>query len=238
MLFYQVLSPPIPVTYDQAYSLEIEQTDTLVNYKIDGVTYFSFDPKDNTTFPVLSGNLYPASDSAFTQLQARAQNGPGEAHVRIDDIVTEGENRNLVTRAAIAKPLLQAIYGKAYVPPGALGTLYTDVNASDFNADWIEKLGADGITEGCAATKFCPDMIVSKEQLSKLILKAKHNDTYMPESATGNIFSDITIGSFAADWIEELANQAFSAGCDTNNYCPKDVITIETVQAMVNRAFP
>lgn len=237
-LFYQVLTPTVPVSYNQPYALEIEQKDTVVNYKIDGFTHFSFDLKDNITYPVLSGNLYPASDSAFTQLQTRVQDGPGEAHVSFDNIITNDENKKVMTRAEIAKPLLQAVHGKAYIPPAATGTIFTDVKDDDFNAKWIEQLKLEGITEGCAENKFCPNMIVTKEQLAKFILKTKKGSAYIPNSPTGTVFNDISIGSVDADRIEDSANHAYSAGCDTDNFCRHEATTITSFEEMLERPYP
>jgi len=32
----------------------------------------------------------------------------------------------------------------------------------------------------------------------------------------------VTAGSFAADWIEDLAGRAITGGCGGSNYCPGD----------------
>lgn len=229
---------PLPISYGDIFELAIEKVEGLINYKVNGVTLFTFDPYDTTAYPALSGNVYPASDRAENGIQARVQNGPGEAHIQFDDLTISDEtNRNAVKRAEVALSLLRAKYGKTYTPPAASGTLYNDVSATDFNVDWIEQLAIDGITEGCDANKFCPNMVVTKEQLAQLILKAKYGDTYVPAATTGDVFTDIST-SDVADWIEELAKQGLSAGCEKDKFCPKEAVTLTGFEDMLVRAFP
>jgi hypothetical protein len=60
-----------------------------------------------------------------------------------------------VTRADMAKLLLRAEHGPAYVPPPAAG-IFGDVPAADPSAPWIERLFHEGITAGCGGGNFCP----------------------------------------------------------------------------------
>ncbi len=158
---------------------------------------------------------------------------PTKPNVNIADIQNE-----LVKRAEIAKRILLKVYGLGYIPPAATGAVYTDVQAADFNARWIEKLAADGNTEGCATNHFCPDMIVTKGQLSKLLLKSVFGSAFTPTTATGVYFTDVTPSTFSADWIEELLNQEFTEGCDADNFCPNEAVTVEGFNTMLNKVFP
>lgn len=144
----------------------------------------------------------------------------------------------VMKRAEIAKPLVLKIYGLDFIPPEATGATFTDVQPGDFNADWIEKLTADGITEGCSINHYCPNMVVTKEQLSIMLLKAKHGKSYVPPVASGSLFTDVNSGSFAVDWIEALVNQDIADGCDPNNFCPNEAVTLEGFETMLNKAFP
>ena len=51
----------------------------------------------------------------------------------------------VMTRAEIAKPLLQAKFGSGHTPAAAVGNVFSDVAAGDFNADWIKQLLDDGL---------------------------------------------------------------------------------------------
>ncbi|MEH6446770.1 MAG: hypothetical protein V7784_22980 [Oceanospirillaceae bacterium] len=145
----------------------------------------------------------------------------------------------IVTRAEISKEILLAKYGFGFELPVANGTVYTDVGIGDFNADWIEKLAVDGITEGCATKKYCPDMVVTKEQLAKILLKAKHGSDFNPPDALGTVFSDVSTSSFNASWIEALSNQGITEGCGNgSNFCPRQTVTLEGFIQMLNKTFP
>jgi hypothetical protein len=168
--------------------------------------------------------------------------GPYYAIQQAIDFVVAHSNQpslqiEVIKRAELSKSVIQAIYGNEYIPPTATGAIYTDVQPGDFNADWIEKLEADGITEGCSTNHFCPDMVVTKEQLAKILLKAKHGSTYLPPIASGNMFTDVSSGSFAVNWIEALVTEGIADGCDANNFCPKEAVTVEGFTQMLNKTF-
>ncbi len=143
----------------------------------------------------------------------------------------------VIKRAEISKPLLLAIYGSDYIPAAATGAIYTDVQLGDLNADWIEKLEADGITEGCAVTLFCPNMVITRVQLAIILLKAKHGSTYLPPISSGSLFTDVPSGSFAVNWIETLVDQGIADGCDADKFCPNEVVTVEVFNKMLSNAF-
>ncbi len=42
--------------------------------------------------------------------------------------------------------LLRGEHGTAYTPPAAIGTVYLDIPADAFAADWIEQLAREGVT--------------------------------------------------------------------------------------------
>jgi hypothetical protein len=75
-----------------------------------------------------------------------------------------------ITRAEIAVFLLRAKHGAAYQPPAATG-LFTDVPVSHPLARWIEQLAREGITSGCGPTTYCPDAIVTREEMAVLLVR-------------------------------------------------------------------
>jgi len=91
-LFFQTLSPTPTASYNQQFELAIEIVGSIVNYKINGNTEFSFDLTDIVSYSALTGNIYPptnfSSGLALPQLNARVQDGPGTAVVLFDDITT------------------------------------------------------------------------------------------------------------------------------------------------------
>jgi hypothetical protein len=76
-----------------------------------------------------------------------------------------------VRRAEMAVFLLKTKHGSSYTPPAATGDVFDDVPADAFAAAWIEELSSEGITGGCGPRKFCPDNIVTREQMAALIVR-------------------------------------------------------------------
>jgi hypothetical protein len=127
-----------------------------------------------------------------------------------------------ITRAQMAVFLLKGKLGPNYAPPAASGTVFSDVAANAFAADWIEDLAARGITVGCGGGRYCPDAPVSRAEMAVFLLKTSDGASHVPPPATGAIFDDVAVGDFAADWIEELAARGITGGCQASPplYCP------------------
>jgi hypothetical protein len=130
--------------------------------------------------------------------QASAFHTPVETMVR-DGITSGCGGGNFcpsasITRAQMAVFLLRAGHGSGYVPPPASGTIFSDVAASDFAADWIEELYAEGITGGCATgpLRYCPNNPITRGQMAAFLLKVYHGTSYAPPPAQG-VFSDVAI---------------------------------------------
>jgi uncharacterized repeat protein (TIGR03803 family) len=126
-----------------------------------------------------------------------------------------------VTRAQMAVFLLKAEHGGAYLPPACTG-VFGDVACPSPFADWIEALAAEGVTAGCGLGNYCPGDSVTRAQMAVFLLKTREGATYRPPPAVG-LFNDVPLGSFAADWIEELSARGVTGGCNPPPYplyCP------------------
>ncbi len=76
------------------------------------------------------------------------------------------------TRAQGAVFILKAVHGSAYEPPPATGTVFSDVPAGAFAADFIEQLAAEGLTVGCGGGLFCPDNPLTRGQAAAYIAQS------------------------------------------------------------------
>jgi hypothetical protein len=124
-----------------------------------------------------------------------------------------------VTRAQMAVFLLKSKLGPNHVPPPATGSVFADVPAGNPFAPWIEELASLGVTGGCGGGNYCPGNAVTRAQMAVFLLKTLMGTSYAPPGATG-IFADVPVGSFAADWIEDLEAREITGGCGNGNYCP------------------
>lgn len=143
----------------------------------------------------------------------------------------------LVTRAQMAVFLLRSKHGNTYTPPAATGTVFTDVPAGYWAADWIEQLSAEGITSGCSTGLYCPETIVSRDQMAIFLLRSEYGSSYIPPAATGTVFTDISADYWAASWIEQLVNEGITAGCSDTGYCPEQSVTRAQMAVFLVRAF-
>jgi len=141
-----------------------------------------------------------------------------------------------VTRAQMAVFLERGMRGSNYSPPAATGNLFFDVGAGDFAANFIEQLASDGITSGCGNNNYCPDDVVTRDQMAVFLLRAKYGAGYSPPTATG-VFGDVDLGHWAVHWIEQLAAEGITAGCGGGNYCPDAEVTRDQMAVFLVRTF-
>ncbi len=142
-----------------------------------------------------------------------------------------------VTRAQLAIFLLRAEHGSSYTPPTASGTVFQDVPASYWAAAWIERLAAEGITGGCGSGLYCPDGIVSRDQMAIFLLRAEHGSGYTPPTASGTVFQDVPASYWAAAWIEQLVGEGIAAGCGPGTFCPSASVSRDQMAVFLVRAF-
>jgi len=141
------------------------------------------------------------------------------------------------TRISATSPGLNpgALYDVVVTNPGGpSGVLtrgwfadFTDVpQASPFHAP-VEAIIRDGITSGCGGGNYCASSSVTRAQMAVFLLRAGHGSAYVPPPATGTVFTDVSAGDFAADWIEQLYAEGVTGGCATNplRYCPTSSVT-------------
>jgi hypothetical protein len=132
--------------------------------------------------------------------------------------------------------LLKGMYGSAYTPPAATGTVFDDVPLSNLFAAWIEQLYVEGITGGCGGGNYCPNQAVTREQMAVFLLVAEHGTSYTPPAATG-IFNDVPADNPFAKWIEALYNAGITGGCGSGNFCPKGTVTRAQMAVFLVAAF-
>jgi len=75
-----------------------------------------------------------------------------------------------VTRAQMAVFLLRARHGSDYSPPPASG-VFGDVDLSHWAVHWIEQLAAEGITSGCGNGNYCPNEVVTRDQMAVFLVR-------------------------------------------------------------------
>ena len=142
-----------------------------------------------------------------------------------------------VRRDQMAVFLLKSEHGSAYTPPACSG-VFADVACPGPFTDWIERLAAEGVTSGCGGGNYCPAQPVTRAQMAIFLLKTSLGSSYAPPTATG-IFGDVPVGSFGADFIEDLYNRAITGGCQLSPllYCPANPVLRQQMATFLVRTF-
>jgi hypothetical protein len=115
------------------------------------------------------------------------------------------------------------------VPASAAVPAFTDTAGSPFAAD-IEWLRQAEITNGCGGGRFCPDAVVTRDQMASFLVRA------FDLAATGtNAFTDDEGSPHEAD-INSLAASGITVGCAANLYCPRAVVMRAQMASFLARA--
>ena len=141
-----------------------------------------------------------------------------------------------LTRAEMAAFLVRSKHGGAFVPPDPTGTVFTDVPIEHWAAGWIEQLSADGLTKGCGTPGlFCPQDAVSRTQMAVFLLRLRHGGDYVPPAGTGTVFTDVPLDHWGVAWIEQLAAEGITTGCEPGKFCPERSVTRAEMAVFLKR---
>ena len=97
---------------------------------------------------------------------------------------------------------------------------FLDVDGAHPFHDFVVDVARAGVTAGCGGGDYCPATSVTRAQMAVFLLKAKYGSAHEPPAETGTVFADVPQGSFAADWIEELASLGITGGCGGGQLLP------------------
>jgi hypothetical protein len=179
----------------------------------------------------------PTSDPFFGWIEFMAQSG-------ISSGCATGPKRycptDAVTRRQMSVFLERAKKSSLYAPPPAVG-IFSDVATNSQFANFIEALYNDGITSGCAAGKFCPDIAVTRAQMAKFLLKAKCGAAYVPNTPVSSPFADVANNDPFLNWMNKIYKLGITTGCQTSGplkYCPTAPVTRAAMAKFMERAFP
>jgi len=130
-----------------------------------------------------------------------------------------------VTRAQMASFLARALDLTGSAPDA-----FTDDETSIHEPN-INLVAQAGIASGCAAAKFCPDGLVSREQMASFLARALHLAGPAPDAFTDDE------KSIHEPNINLIAREAIATGCGGTTYCPTANVTRGQMAAFLHRAF-
>lgn len=106
---------------------------------------------------------------------------------------------------------------------------FRDIADSQFKSA-IEWAYNNGITAGCAADRYCPKGLVTREQMATFLVRM-----FGLPPATTDHFTDDNASKHEAS-INRLAEAGITAGCEANRFCPKGLVTREQMATFIARA--
>ncbi len=111
---------------------------------------------------------------------------------------------------------------------------FTDVDANEWWAPFVDRLAELGVTKGCSTTprEYCPDQPVTREQMATFLTRAFF---LHPGPEAG--FVD-TAGNSQLESINALAQANITRGCSINppKYCPDQPVTRAEMATFLARA--
>jgi len=117
---------------------------------------------------------------------------------------------------------------------------FDDVSTNYWAWQFIERLYNAGITGGCsiAPLNYCPNNTVTRAEMAIFLLRGIHGPSYSPPAVGGTTdFTDVPVGYWAGNWIEQLAVEGITSGCGGCNYCPDNSVTRAEMAVFLVRTF-
>lgn len=113
---------------------------------------------------------------------------------------------------------------------------YNDVSSTSWAYDYINAIRDVGITGGCGNGNYCPQDLVTREQMAAFLVRAIEGDP--ASNYCGDIapFGDVLPSSWSCPQIKRLGELSITGGCGGNNYCPADLVTREQMATFIVRA--
>ena len=130
-----------------------------------------------------------------------------------------------VTREQMASFLARALKLTGTAPDA-----FTDDEASPHEPN-INLVAKAGIATGCAATKYCPAALVSREQMASFLARALKLAGTAPDAFTDDE------QSIHEPNINLVAKAGVATGCGNGKYCPTANVTRGQMAAFLHRAF-
>jgi hypothetical protein len=119
---------------------------------------------------------------------------------------------------------------------------FTDVPVSNPSFTNIALLKAFKITNGCGTQLFCPDQLVTREQMASFIVRSVMRTEDFTYARTP-YFTDVPATNQFFKYIQKLKELGITNGCAANLYCPTDPVprwqmAVFLVKALATDTFP
>jgi hypothetical protein len=152
--------------------------------------------------------------------------GTGNGSVTFTVDVNPSTTANRTGSLTIAQQTFTVYQGAAFldVPPGYL--FYDDIG----------RLSARGITVGCGGGDYCPNDLVTREQMAAFIIRSLGE--FNPSMPASQRFTDVPPSNPFYNFIDRMAALQITLGCtqDHLQYCPSNPVLRQEMAAFLLRA--
>ncbi|MFN7935227.1 MAG: S-layer homology domain-containing protein [Bryobacteraceae bacterium] len=111
---------------------------------------------------------------------------------------------------------------------------FTDVPTTNPFFSFISLMKTNGITQGCTATTYCPDDLITRGQMAVFLVRSVLGSDSFSNSGTP-YFADVPSGHPQFRYIQKLRELGITAGCTTTTYCPGEPVTRAQMAAFLVR---
>lgn len=135
-----------------------------------------------------------------------------------------------ITRAQLATFISRALK----LPPRSnLYSSFSDVATQTSYTGHIEAIRAAGISNGCGNNNFCPNRLVTRQEMAVFMARALG----LPPIA-GNHFTDVAQGTSYTGYIYAISAAGITTGCgNATKYCPNDLVSRMQMASFMARGF-
>jgi rubredoxin len=113
---------------------------------------------------------------------------------------------------------------------------FADVPPDSWAAAYIQAIYEAGITSGCGNGNYCPQNIVTREQMAAFLVRAVEGDPVADYCGGVPPFSDVSATAWSCGHIKRLVELGITLGCGPGKYCPNGNVTREQMAAFIVRA--
>jgi hypothetical protein len=124
------------------------------------------------------------------------------------------------------------VAGKTFIVRQGIDFLDVPTNDPFYNS--VGKLVASGVTLGCGGGNYCPNQVVSREQMAAFLLRARGE--FNPPDPLLQRFLDVGPTNGFYRFIDRMAVLQITLGCGGGNYCPADPVLRDQMSAFILRA--
>jgi hypothetical protein len=156
----------------------------------------------------------------FIEVTSGAGSGNGQVQFSVSENTATSPRSGTITVGGHTMTVMQ---GAAFLDVGDEHVFYTEIG----------KLSARGVTLGCGGGNYCPDMVVTRDQMAAFIIRALGE--FDPPTPGAQRFMDVGPENVFYGFIEEMAVRQITLGCGGGNYCPGEAVLRDQMAGFIIR---